>query len=72
MISERQIANILNHPELSDEQKAILERYDKENVVNGLSMSARLNYLKTLKKLGVHVKRPFEDVTKDDLIDFFF
>jgi integrase/recombinase XerD len=63
------------HVQLSEKQRETLNRYYKrlrsgaycKVGVHGLSATFR-----TLFQLGEFIKKPFEDVTEDDLVDYFF
>lgn len=66
---DRSIKKFFEHDskELLPEQvKAILE-YDKENMVNDLSVLTRRNYIRSLKKLCETIRKPFEEMKKEDL-----
>jgi len=68
---EKEIKYVLNHPDLSDDQRDVLKRFDRENKVNGLALTTRANYLMGIKDFAIKVGKPFKDVEKPDVMDYF-
>ena len=56
--------------ELLPEQAKLILEFDRENMVNDLSVLTRKNYIRSLKKLAQAAKKPFEEMTKQDLAVF--
>jgi hypothetical protein len=56
---------------LDKNQMETLARFDREKSAQGVAPSTRYIYLFCLAKFGRFIKKPYEDATKDELIDFF-
>lgn len=66
------IDKILNDQRLSDEQTQTMSMYDRFNELEAQNcLRTRLSHLTTLSKLGQHLKKPFEQMTREDLQNFF-
>jgi len=55
---------------LPENQKIILE-YDNELNANNYKDETRVHYLRTLARLSIFVNKPFKEMTKKDIADFF-
>ena len=65
------IEKILNDPRLSDEQRQTISMYDRFNELETQNrLRTRLSHLTTLSKLGQHLKKPFEQMSREDLQNF--
>jgi len=68
----RQIDYALNHKELIDEQKEALNEYHKYIGI-GIrvkSLNSILTSIKAVRWFGEFLRKPFNEVTKDDIINF--
>ena len=54
------------------EQRESLRRFDAERAAGGRgsNISTRINYAKTMGKLGAAYPKPYKDITKDEVVDF--
>ena len=64
------IKSMLNSDELLEEQREVLKRYDKMNRAKELAIRTRRNYLCVLKSFSEEIKKPYKEMTKEDLIEF--
>ncbi len=64
------IHSMLNSEELLESQRKVLKRYDKMNQANELEVRTRRNYLCNLKSFSKEIKKPYKEMTKDDIVDF--
>ena len=69
----RSFKKYLEDPMLTERQLEIMRRFDKEKVATGdwNSIYTRYNYARALCHLGRSCPKPFEEMTKDDIINFF-
>lgn len=52
------------------EQREAVKRYNEENTANGLKGKTRKLHMFCLQKLAQFCEKPFEDITKEDLVRF--
>jgi integrase len=64
-----QIETLLNHHKLLDEQKQTLKSYNQ--TLHRASAKSKLVYLERIKRFGVFVGKPYEDVSREDIDKFF-
>ena len=57
-------------PKLLPEQLEVLKRYDRSNKLNELKSSTRMCYLSRLRTFSQEVRRPYENVTREDVEKF--
>ncbi len=70
---QRQIQYTINNEDLLQAQRDTLKRYDQESDKNsGLSESARLTQTSVLSLLGRKVRKPWKEITKEDIEDYIF
>jgi len=62
-----EIKRVLNHPSLSAEQLEVLRKFDEQNVAEGLSIRTREGQLEVLVKLGRFLRKPFQQVSAEDV-----
>jgi len=56
---------------LLDEQRKVLEKFDqKKKLEDNSNVKSRATYLWDLKRFGLFVNKPFENVTKEDILNF--
>ncbi len=68
---EKQIAGHLSHAQLTPGQRAALKSFRLEFCVNrNQKLATQESYLRYICFLGRHVKKEFQDMTKDDIIDY--
>lgn len=73
MSRENQIRRRLNTPELLPEQKKVLERWDRECEMNdSISPATRAGQLFKLVPLALAVKKPFDEMDRDDIEEFLY
>lgn len=66
-----QISKILTDERLSEGQRKTLKRFNEEKKAGkGNSPTTRLSYLYVLRELGLKIPKPFEEVTKDEMVAF--
>ncbi|MCG7849067.1 MAG: site-specific integrase [ANME-2 cluster archaeon] len=67
------INRMLNDDGLTPAQKKTLKRYDLESEKNySLKLLSRRNQLVPICKFATNVKKPFEDVTRQDIEDYIY
>lgn len=65
------IEKVLNDEELMETQRQTLVAFDRFNELESqCRLSTRLNYVKTVAKLGKYLKKRYEDATREDLQTF--
>jgi hypothetical protein len=65
------IERVLNSEDLSAEQKDVLIQFDRFNELEShATLHTRVSYLDMLRALGKVVKKPFEQMTKEDIQSF--
>lgn len=70
---ERQIQNILIHPDILPEQRVVLARFATDMEKNeGLALATRLNELSKISKLARKIKKPFKDMDRQDIEEFLY
>jgi integrase len=70
--SENHISNILNDKEMLKEQREALEEYNKFKTNQEITLGSRKTYLDILRYFGLFVKKPFKDVVRKDIDDYFY
>ncbi|RLG58503.1 hypothetical protein DRN86_05535 [Candidatus Geothermarchaeota archaeon] len=68
---EAEINSLINDERLLGEQKRVLRLFMQELLATGLSAWRRRGLAFVLRDLAVFVGKPFEEVTKEDLVKFF-
>ncbi len=68
---QKRILRVFKYSKLSDKQKATLEKYKKIHQASGLQDFSIAIKLESLEKFGLWVKKPYEEVTKDEIIEYF-
>lgn len=63
---ERLLAKNLSKP-----QRSVLERFDRDNIADGLAVKTRLTYLQQLVGFANHVKKDFRKVELSDVKGYF-
>ena len=58
-------------PKLLEEQKRALIKYDMYNIARGLTIPSRFSYMKSLRLLGLAIKKPYENMDFDDLVKYY-
>jgi len=71
-ILKKYLEKLLNWPGLLEEQKQKIIGYDKSNAINGVKVTSRASILFTMKDFALFVKKPFEQVAKKDIEDYFY
>lgn len=70
---QRQIQYVLDHEALLLAQRDVLKRYDQESDKNnGLSIKGRLCQLSVLSLMGRNVRKPWKEMTKEDIETYIF
>ena len=71
-ILERKLRKKLKDPLLTEQQLETLRRFDWERVASGVgsSVGTRLNYARVMGGLGRACPKPYDEMTKEDIIDF--
>lgn len=69
--AKNHISSILNSKELLEEQRKVLKDYDKYNKARGLKINSRKTYLVALQHFSKSVEKPYDKITKPDLVDYF-
>lgn len=69
---EVSIKNILENGKLSEDQKEVLQRYNKFKTNNGMGLNSRTTYLTALKMFCLAVNKEFAEVTKKDIEDYLY
>lgn len=70
---EGQVNRLLTSPNILPEQRQVLTEYDRDAKLNrNDSPKTRQNRMILLVKLAEHVKKPFMEMTADDLKDFIY
>lgn len=72
MTIEKRIEKRLKDKRLTERQRETLKRFDKEKVATGKGSSprTRLSYVQKISELGRACPKPYEEMNKQDLIDF--
>jgi len=70
----RWVRKYLNEEGLSEEQKDVLKNYYRHLIVESkcLSLNSQINRIQPMSAFGVSIKKSFNEVTKQDIIDFIF
>uniref|UniRef100_A0A6M3Y1X5 Putative site-specific tyrosine recombinase n=1 Tax=viral metagenome TaxID=1070528 RepID=A0A6M3Y1X5_9ZZZZ len=70
---QRQIQYTIDNEALLPAQRNVLKRYDQEcDKNNGLSISGRLSQLSVLSLLARKVRKPWKEMTKEDIENYIF
>jgi len=69
---EVSIKNILENGKLSEDQKEVLQRYNKLKTNNGMELNSRTTYLTALKMFCLAVNKEFAAITKKDMEDYLY
>jgi len=56
---------------VSEKTVELIKKFDKENRAEGIKPITRKNYIQCLRLFLETAKKPIEDITKDDLVNFF-
>jgi len=70
-VVEREIENILSHEGIAERDREILRRFDRDLRLGDRRPKTRVSYLIALKRLCLWSPRGLEEITKEDLKDFF-
>ena len=70
MRPERYIEQMLNDEGLSPQQRKTLVRYIEVCQANGLKAATKATYAKAIRDLGISVKKPFEEITREDMVKY--
>jgi integrase/ribosomal protein L40E len=67
------IKTLLSSPELLEEQKKVLKRFDQEADMNeNLAVATRYSQLYNICRLAKAVKKPFREITREDVENFLY
>ena len=66
---ERELAKLRTNS-LGKENSEIILRFYRQLVAEGLGIARQIKYLSTLRRIALLLNKPFEEATKDDVIDF--
>jgi len=69
--AERRIQEMLGSSKLTEEQRAMLRKFDQQNAVNGLTIRSRENQLEVLVRFATYLRdKPFQQINADDVRGF--
>lgn len=68
---ERRLGYLFANNKLTKNQIQTLKKFDQFNAVTKKQFNTRLEKLRALKDVAIKIKKPFNKVTKDDLIKYF-
>ncbi|MFH1588858.1 MAG: site-specific integrase [Candidatus Diapherotrites archaeon] len=66
-----QLEKIKSSKKICKENIDLMTSFDHENKAKGLSPGGRIHYVFALRKLALKINKPFKEMTKLDLIDYF-
>jgi len=69
-VTRDQTEKILDCPQLSRANLKVLNKFNNHCIAEGLKEKSILNYLRHLRGLALYIKRPFMQMTKEDLEKF--
>lgn len=65
------MARYKQDPKLLKAQREALIEFDKFNVARDLTIPSRFNYMKTLRLLGLVIRKPYKKINYKDMIDYY-
>lgn len=68
-VLERAVKRIKSNERISESQRRMILKFQKQCIADGLSAARVLRYLCDLPRLGEYLRKDFEQATKEDIVD---